>query len=162
MPKPKPPCKKCKSANNVKLLGGGTHTYYRYNCETCKIVFQAQPLHRQNTPIYQVNNRKEKKIYTCSRCGQKKKDHVCSEEKLSDHICDSYLSPNYSPPQIVLAKGSQFQLPFSAYKVSNPPDDSDFFDPEELGSLENSSSMFDNDITGEIDEIFKEPLTAVK
>ena len=85
MPSVKPNCIECHKSENVKLLSGGTHGFYRYTCKVCSCKWQQrrpESITIGSAPEVKICKRKSSSN-RCSICLQPKKNHVCTGFKLS-------------------------------------------------------------------------------
>jgi hypothetical protein len=148
----KPPCPKCGLKQHIICLGGGTTNYYRYHCDTkkyngCGHYFQEIPPGRreevnirkkqakQAKQDKQDDQEKRPRVYSCSKCGEPKRNHVCKAEENSNKILALPGDNKYQEPNIQLASGLELALPYEAYQVSPPPQL-----PSSCGAAASSSS----------------------
>ena len=95
--KQKPPCIVCGDNSRVQTKGGGSKGFYRYECNNPKCVDVKWQQSRPGLPlVIKVSNGVQKRKYTCTVCGQVKRNHVCGS--ISTKIDDENDSSDIQPP----------------------------------------------------------------
>ena len=78
MTRTKPNCPSCKHNNDVRTLGGGSLSKYRYEC-ACGEIWQQTPPHREKIDeeddiVISTKNQRRSSSYKCGKCKQPKKN----------------------------------------------------------------------------------------